>query len=458
VGLLDQHQQQAATTVQRYHLIGPKDIKPNKWSGLAAAKWRVSDDENMVVKDSDISKIVGGTPLQSFYAERGVLADAVRKLNAIGSPFILSSGGQQVNAPPSKAGQRKGLQEVVFSHADRAGGVPQSTFRNCDENVRNALGMARPGGTNPGRSVGAVSSVLADQPLNLLDENARFLASDIVSAITRAVAELDANTPRKRSRGGKKKTIPVPGPGESLREWALKHYRTMPDAIRTEVARAFGINEAATPEVGEAVGIVNPATQLGHFFPAVAKSGHDWVSLENDTDQKGGGSAEENTAWYYRMYGPSEGKSDQTPFGEAKKSGAYGKVPLVFKIVPLETLKSPHDCDRVALDQFTKGTRQLQKSDHSFGYSGLDEVEGVKRLRKVFAEVLDALNSDEQPSISDLLLEVSAWNVAGQKILAAAPSEMKKKMAQRGLNTINQLLAVLKAIGNKRDELSPEED
>lgn len=444
-------------TVQRYHLIGPKDIKPGRWEGLAAANWRVSDDEQMVVRDSDMSAIQGGAPLQAFYAETGIIDDAAGKLAKMGSPFQLSAGNSQVRGPAAaEGGERPTLQEVVFAHADRAQQAAKTTFRNCDENTRNALGMGRPGGTNPGRSVGVVSPELADQPMNLLGENASFMASQIVTSIIKAVAQNDAETPRKRGILGSKKTIDPPKADEKLREWAIKHYTELPPGVRSEIAAVFGINQAAVPEVGEAVGILNPKTMLGHFFPAVAKSGDDWVSLENDTDQKGGGGDTENSAWYYRMYGPAGKKLDQTAYGEAAKSGAYGEAPIVIRIVPIETLKTVSDCDRVASEQFELALAMLRKASHSFAYEKLGEDEAVGgAVKELLAEFAEADATDR--SVGSLRKEVASWLAAGNEVLAKATGDINKKMAQRGVNTLAKLGDGLAAIEAKRDELSHDE-
>lgn len=445
------------TTVRRYHKVGPDGIGPGpgQWQGLGNGTWRISDDEKMAVRDSNMKKVVGGADLQAFYADPDVLREAAGKLGAIGSPYVLSQGAGRARGPEGKDG-RPTLAQVLFEHADRRNpdvdvddedvdtGPLRTTFRVCDENTRNALGMHRPG-QNAGRSVGAVSSALGEQPMNLLDEQSKFLANQAVNQIIEAVAKADARTERKRGVVPWTRRISVPKSDETLRQWAMKHYRSLPPQVRKVLSQEFDIDEFAVPAVGEAIGVVDPASKVGHFIPAVAASGGDWVSLENDTDQRG--QDVNSDTWYYRMYGTAE--QHQTAFDEAADAGVYGSVPLVFRLAPIETLQTVGDCDALARRTYTNGVALLATSQHSFGSFYLQDVEGSRELLARVKERVETAPTD----LDDVPAELAVWKKEAEAILGRCATPARQKLAERGLRLIERVGQELDAIGRRRDAL-----
>ena len=422
--------------IQRYTITSRNQIGPGGWDGLDRSQfWRVSDDEKMVVKDSEAGG-AGGPALQYYYATSTVFQNGKDILDGIGSGFTLNQDmGEAVKSP----GNKHKLYRVKPTNKDQKD--PQAdtgTFRNCDENTRHALGMHRSTGENPFRSVG-VDATIFNTPMPALNDQGQATVNSIMGILSQYISGTD--------------TVPQVLQGEiTLADLVKLNYKNMPEDARRILSTAIGVNQGADPNVGEGVTVINPTSGVGHFAPAIGRSGSDWVSLENDTDQQG--NAEDNQNWYMRMYGAlkmSEDNktviSDQTFYGEQKRSGGYGAEPIVMKIVPIE--KKPETVEEARAMQ-KKKTQDLALSLTSQNVIGSHYVVNSSEWHRNFVERV----RQESQAIADdtpYLEQVLAWEDTYKD--APELDGFKEKMSRSAARLIAKTVVTLRLIQQHIDTL-----
>jgi hypothetical protein len=106
---------------------------------------------------------------------------------------------------------------------------------------------------------------------------------------------------------------------------------------RKSAAKKYGINQYAKPKAGEAIGIFSAGTQgntgMGHWAGVLARSGGDYVTLENYAVNPGTtfqGGANVNPNWYVRMFGSKTGQSFYE-FHKTYETADYGSQPIAVR-------------------------------------------------------------------------------------------------------------------------------
>jgi hypothetical protein len=389
----------------------------------------------MVVKDSQAGG-AGGAALQYYYATASVFQAGKLALDNLGSGFSLAQDmGEVVKSP----GNKNTLYRVKPTNKDQKN--PQldtGTFRNCDENTRHALGMHRATGENAFRSVG-VDSTIFDVPMPALNGQGQATVNDIMAALSQYITGTN--------------DVPQLLQGHiTLGELVKLNYKNMPEDARRILATAIGVNQGADPNVGEGVTVINPMSGVGHFAPAVGRSGGDWVSMENDTDQQG--DVVDNPNWYMRMYGPvkfaPDNKTvleDQTFYGEQKRSGGYGAEPMVMKIVPIE--QKPQTIEEAQALQ-KKRTEELVLSLTSKNGINSDYVRSSSEWHRNFVAQV-TLEGNAIGNDTPFLELVLSWQEAYKD--APVLDSFKEKMSQSAARLITKTVIILQQIQQHMDTL-----
>lgn len=423
--------------LQRYTIVGRNGIGVGAWEGLDRSQtWRASDDQQMVVKDSDAGEN-GGEALQYYFATSEVFQSGKKALDGLGSGFSLAQDKSQAVLSPYGSGGRRQLFRVIPINKDQKNPeAPTGTFRNCDENTRHALGMHRSTGENPFRSVG-VDSAIFETPVPALDDKGRATVNSIMNILSQHITGTD--------------TVPQLWEGHiTLSELVKLTYKNLPEDARRIFSMDIGVNQGASPNVGEGVTVINPMSGVGHFAPAIGRSGSDWVSLENDTDQEG--NAEDNLNWYIRMYGSvkmSEDNTvvlqDQTFYGEQKRSDSYGAEPMVMKIVPIEQ-KPKTSTEGRAMQKET--TENLVKSLTSSVVLGSSYVINSSEWHRDFVAKINQQTIDDDTPYLELVL---GWKKEYQK--APTLEGFKEKMSRSAARLIDKTVNTLGLIQDHIDTL-----
>jgi len=304
---------------------------------------RVSDDGKMAVVDS---AIFAGT--KDFYATRGVIADANLRLTATGSPYRLRRGDDSIQGrTPWTCCTYLRLYKVVPE--DTRGGAPGEkggsgdnlrTLENCSAHGLDSMG------------IGATASAQR----NSRREFRIYVGDGATVRNVGASGHVDSDLTAKniilakihRDKHGLAAHVAV------TRDEASETYANLTDTERRTYARLFRINEFAVPKVGE--GIEALRTTSGgrgfpmHFAAVVARSGKDYVTLENwaksSHTRDWGDTPGASNAWYFRMYGPYKSRSlwwdeDQSYSGEHATEGSIQDRQNIMGLVNRNVAKAP---------------------------------------------------------------------------------------------------------------------
>jgi hypothetical protein len=152
----------------------------------------------------------------------------------------------------------------------------------------------------------------------------------------------------KRERGLPADAAAIPGAA------ARAIYNNLPAARRHRYARELGMNEFARPEAGDGVEALRAGGDGGgfpmHFAAVVARSGDDYVTLENWAksahERAAGDRVDFSNAWYFRMYGPYKSHwftrdEDQSYYGEHAAEASIGDREHLMGLRNQNTAKAP---------------------------------------------------------------------------------------------------------------------
>lgn len=259
---------------------------------------------------------------QEAYATPGLIAGANDVLSARRSGISLSAGGggKTVTAPDGSGS--KSLSKVdVRMDADPNGEEFYADCRQAAEEVMGGKGenvvervYVKPGGmpvgvTPPDRPLDYAAMVIyVDERVSALPGYKEMSEAEKLEAVADARSAWDWEDPDVK-----------------------KAYRKK--AVSRAKARELGINEFATPRVGEAYAVF-PDTPPGqgeykfHYATVVMATGGDSVTFEN----AGGARDEMSRSWKFETYGPPH-KPEQTfhgqwaSFGEHRKTLSIGNQP-----------------------------------------------------------------------------------------------------------------------------------
>ncbi len=316
-----------ATQIQRYAKIPVKKQKDGNWQGLGVAL-RVSDDGKMATPDSEVFQ---GS--KNLYATTDVITDAHNKLSNLTTRYDVEQGNNTLQGiKPDESGKNavvRTLYQIVPVDTTKQDidptkrGEAIKTLEACSAhgldfmNVKAGL-PGKMGKTRKARiDVGSDNSVVNIG--NSSAESDMEGRDKIVLAIARMELKLQDDAPN-------------PAMSE-----ARKIYNKLSEKKRSEYAQIFGINQFASPEVGDGIEAIRTGGTKDdgfpmHFAPVIAKTGEDYATLENyakNNDQrKNGDTQDASNDWYFRMYGPYKekffGDDDQSYYGEHAKEGDIG--------------------------------------------------------------------------------------------------------------------------------------
>ncbi len=302
-----------ALKVQRSVLI---PVKNQKKTWKLGKPLRVSDDGRMAVVDSAVFE-----GEKEFYATPPVIVAAQDKLGAVGSPFTLTVRSQErlrgvVPGTATKKSLGTPIELVRAAPTDmRKAGAQASedmtTLEGCNANAQDVMGL---GITQKDYNKGNNKLVVDVNGT----EVETFGGHDVDAKNALLVEAAKAHLKRDHVTTADAKIT----------------WQGLTKAERDRYAKRFGFNQFASPEVGDAMeairGVGNPkaGTFPMHFAPVVAKSGPDYVTMENwgkaAHQRKPGDTGEASKAWFFRMYGEEKADEDQSYYGQHAAEGSLG--------------------------------------------------------------------------------------------------------------------------------------
>ncbi len=289
--------------VQMYSRVPVGKQKTDHWN--AGVDLRVADDGRIAVAD--------GT--HQMWAATDVIAASDMQLMAQKSPFSLTIGSSKIKGKvPGKKGAQVELSEVTpINYENGSQGDTMRTIEACSSHGQQLMGS----GMNQGsHSMETGMAAVTEGPNG--EEERRY---DKRGGTGNGRTDTNIMADLRGEMSGKSK------------EEGEKGYKNMSDKRRKEKAKELGINQYAEPEVGEGLAVYAAVSELKksfpmHFVPVVAKSGGDYVTLENYaksvTERKPGDTTLSSNDWYFKMFGPAKKGDDQSFYGENVKQGDYG--------------------------------------------------------------------------------------------------------------------------------------
>ena len=312
--------------VQMYSRVPVGKQKNDYWN--AGVDLRVADDGRMAVADAT----------HQMWATPDIIATGDNALLAQKSPYSLMTGGNAISgrAPSDKKGAPQTLQQVVpVNYANNSMGNDMRTVEACSSHGQELMGAGP-------------------------DQGSHAMAKGM-AVVTNGQGGEEERRYDKRGMSGHGKTdqnivgdIRAEVTGKP-RDQAEVAYGKMSDKSKGNRAKELGINQYASPEVGEGLAVYSAVKNLQrghfpmHFAPVIAKSGSDYVTLENyaktQQDRKQGDTSDSSNDWYFKMFGGVKKGEDQSFFGEIAKEGDYGgkKGTMVLRHRMVEGYEEPEE-------------------------------------------------------------------------------------------------------------------
>ena len=313
---------------------------------------RVSSDGMLAIEDST----GGDRQAKTFFIDSSLIAGANAQLKAVKSTYQLIPAGGSITVPDRTKQLHTLVQVVAQNVKNESSGDDCSGSVNCDEMAGQVAGW--------GADYNKRAHLQNVTPPDWKNEEGHRVAAYIVE-YARSPNLMDKMKGKtKEQRAGAASDYKTPSSASSStaillalnpkRNEIAKAYGKMSPADKAQVAQDLGINEGADPAVGEALvtfstgakenGVVkdhesgnNVAAKWGqHWGGVVAKSGSDYVTLENydrKTEDKTRGAGASNptseTRGFFQMYGAGPG---QTWHDIQKATGEFpNAVSLVYR-------------------------------------------------------------------------------------------------------------------------------
>jgi hypothetical protein len=299
---------------------------------------RVSDDGRMALVEA---AVFAGS--KEFYATREVIDAANARLRAVESPYQLLAGRESIQGrTPWTWNTNQTLYRVVPSDTRGGSGPELRTLENCSAHGLDSMGIGvdagaqrrsnrefriDTGGGQTMRNTGDSGHAESDQAARNI----------ILAKIHRHKNRLAANVVVNRAD-------------------ANRTYGNLNATERRTYARMFGINEFAAPLAGDGIEALRSPGDAGgggfpmHFAAVVARSGNDYITLENfaksAADRARGDTVGASRAWYFRMYGPYKSRTfwwdeDQSYSGEHAVEGSIHNRANIMGLANRNTAKAP---------------------------------------------------------------------------------------------------------------------
>jgi len=302
------HVVRQAPAIQRY--IGIPATQAAEMCGVSYGL-RVSDDGKMAVRDTLNETPAGTNEYQDVYLAHEVLEAAQQALGWVNSGVSLISTQSTIAIQTSPNSPHTKLAKVKIIFADFSG---SKLYEDCDAVM----------GTIVGTSKNLKST---DRKLHAIFKRKIDDADDRSWALPARGIDIDPYAAMR------KKITQANAIKEARPAW-----ETMSDTSRDTAAKIFGINQYAKPEVGQGVGVFKAGTTgstkyaSGHFAGVIARSGGDYITLENFAGNPGtiaALGARRNPNWYVRMFG----KGGQSFYGFHKtyQAAEFGDQPMVVR-------------------------------------------------------------------------------------------------------------------------------
>ncbi len=273
----------------------------------------------MAVADSAV--FAGGKDL--FLAAE-VLDDTNARLADIHSPLAFTRGGRTLEGrAPGVFGRRMVLFEAVpqesrFFGGLRGSGAELTTLEACSAHGFDVMGAGHDNQPN--------NTMIDLGNGDSMDTERGHLDNDAKNTIIERIVRLERRL----------------GPDRALtREDAQRIYNELPEWKRRRYAAQFGINQYARPQVGHGIEAIraqsdskadaDKARQASsgkgfpmHFAPVIARSGDDYVTMENVAQGSSKEVALASDTWFYRMYGKAKFRDDQSYYGQHAAEASIG--------------------------------------------------------------------------------------------------------------------------------------
>jgi hypothetical protein len=273
----------------------------------------------MAVKDTPVTP-KGTSDYQELYASPALIRQIKTNLKNLGSAFKVKQGTETLRGPAPNSWRifrwwKKVLYRVQITNRD----IPDNcTFEACNANMWHLMGVVRSGEGQKRVPYTQFESQVGGQLLIESLEDTGIGMKTVRDQITGLTQ------------------------GESR-----KAYRGLDPEEQEQVSRRYGINQYASPKIGEGLGIFSTNDSEAHFAGVIAKSGNDIVVLENYAGNPGGVEIESvkgkvNPNWFLRMFGPVKKywfaeNENQTFHGEHVRlheggQHEYGGTPIVVRV------------------------------------------------------------------------------------------------------------------------------
>jgi hypothetical protein len=297
----------------------------------------------MAVPDSEIFQ-----GAKVLYATADVINAANVSLAAAVSPYRLEQGADSIQGRvPGTIRTYRTLYRVVPKDTRRAddnaagSGETLRTMENCSAHGFDSMGIG----------VGAGDQAASTREFRIATGNGGSVVNQgSIMAPSSDITARDAifQYVAKRERG-----LANDAPNIPLAD-ARRIYANLPAARRRLYARELGMNEFARPEAGDGIEALRAGGNFQgfpmHFAAVVARSGDDYVTLENwaknAAERAAGDRVDFSNAWYFRMYGPYKSHwftrdEDQSYYGEHAAEGSIGDREHLMGLRNTNTAKAP---------------------------------------------------------------------------------------------------------------------
>lgn len=290
--------------VQRYKIVTAAQQNAHNY-GLNH-DLRLSDDGKMAVRDTANGTPNGTAAYQTLYLTAALLLSAQNALAATGSGITLAHTGNSIRGKPQGNLIKHTLLEIQLSFTDIA---TNESYSACNAVMWNVLGAVR----------NAAPTAIVSHGVFKADVNG---ATEISGQPT---------------DNGPVKAVRTEITGQAASGAARTDWQALGNGQRDKAARKYGINQFAKPRAAEGIGIYHAGpggnTAAAHFAGVIARSGGDYITVENYAGNPGShnvGPNNVNPNWFVRMFGGKTGQSFYS-FHKAYESADYGTQPMAVR-------------------------------------------------------------------------------------------------------------------------------
>jgi len=293
--------------VQRYKTVAANAANYNLTYTL-----RVSNDGKMAVRDTGNSTPSGTDQYQDLYLATEVFNASQATLQNANSGVTLVQTNVTIKGKPKGKFFQQKLYKIDIQFSDT--GSNDKSYTNCNTNMWHVMGTQRGGVPD----ATAASHGYFKSSVN----QSRLVVSQGTDAGSGSNALVEV---RKEITGLTKKK-------------GRDAWDNLTASERDKAAKKYGINQYAKPKAGEGIGIYQAGEQGGntskvmaHFAGVIARSGGDYITLENFALNPGAtiyNKTSVNKNWYVRMFGSNQSFYE---YHEQHEQQDYGDNPMAVR-------------------------------------------------------------------------------------------------------------------------------